>query len=144
MTIFFDMDGTIADFYNVPNWLEDLIKSNSRPYRVAKPKMNMQVLARRLNLLKAKGYRTGIISWLSRGGNQSFNIEVSAVKRKWLKKHLKSVHFDEIHICNYGTNKNIFLNDKKDILFDDEKNNRDSWAGIAYDEKDILNILRTL
>jgi len=144
MTIFFDMDGTICDFYNVNGWLEDLINSNSRPYRVAKPKVNMQVLARRLNLLKAKGYRIGIISWLSRGGNSIFNAEVSMIKKRWLRKHLRSVHFDEINVCEYGTDKNVFINSKKDILFDDEKNNRDSWAGIAYDEKDILNILRTL
>lgn len=143
-TIFFDMDGTIADFYNVPNWLEDLINSNSRPYKIAKPRLNMQVLARRLNLLKTKGYRIGVISWLSRGGNQNFNIEVSEIKKKWLKKHLKSVHFDEIFICEYGTNKNTFIKSKKDILFDDEKNNRESWSGIAYDETNILEILKTL
>ena len=143
-TIFFDMDGTITDFYNVPNWLEDLINSNSRPYRIAKPKINMQVLAKRLNLLKTKGYRIGVISWLSRDGNQNFNIEVSEIKRKWLKKHLKSVNFDEIHICSYGTNKSNFINNEKDILFDDEKDNRESWGGIAYDETNILNILKTL
>lgn len=143
-TIFFDMDGTIADFYNVNGWLEYLNNSNSKPYKIAKPKINMQVLARRLNLLKTKGYKIGIISWLSRGGNQNFNIEVSAIKKKWLKKHLKSVNFDEIYICEYGTNKNNFINNEKDILFDDEKDNRESWSGIAYDETNILSILKTL
>ena len=32
--IYFDMDGTIADFYGVPNWLEYLIAGDSAGGRV--------------------------------------------------------------------------------------------------------------
>jgi len=35
--IYFDMDGTIADFYSVENWLEDLRMENVAPYILAKP-----------------------------------------------------------------------------------------------------------
>ena len=35
--IFWDMDGTIADLYNVPNWLDKLRAEDTSPYREAKP-----------------------------------------------------------------------------------------------------------
>jgi phosphoglycolate phosphatase-like HAD superfamily hydrolase len=64
--IWFDMDGTIADFYGVEGWLADLEAYNVRPYAIAKPLVNMQRLARRLNTLQKMGYEIGIISWLSK------------------------------------------------------------------------------
>ena len=48
-TICFDMDGTIADFYGVENWLEYLKSENPYPYMIAKPLVNMSALARVLN-----------------------------------------------------------------------------------------------
>ena len=38
----------------------------------------------------------------------------------------------------------IISKDKPVILFDDETKNRDSWVGLAYDEKNILEILKNL
>ena len=35
--IVLDMDGTIADTYNVPQWLTMLENKNAAPYNVAKP-----------------------------------------------------------------------------------------------------------
>ena len=35
-TIFFDMDGTIANLYGVEGWLADIINSNERPYTSAR------------------------------------------------------------------------------------------------------------
>ena len=49
MTIYFDMDGTIADLYGVENWLDYLINSDATPYKVAKPLINLNSLARVLN-----------------------------------------------------------------------------------------------
>ena len=36
-TIYFDMDGTIADFYGVENWLDYLLAEKTFPYVSAKP-----------------------------------------------------------------------------------------------------------
>ena len=33
----FDMDGTIADFYNVPHWLEAIRAFDTHTYEVARP-----------------------------------------------------------------------------------------------------------
>lgn len=142
MRICFDMDGTIADFYNVDNWLNYLTNEDATPYKIAKPLVNMNVLARVLNKLQKKGYEIGIISWLSKCGTKSFNEEVTKVKREWLNKHLKSVKWDFIEIVNYGTDKNLVLKTENDILFDDEVANRKMWRGKAYNVNNIINVLK--
>ncbi len=142
--IYFDMDGTIADLYGVEGWLYDLTHSNERPYAEAKTLLNMNTLAHYLNLLKNEGYIIGVVSWLSKVSDEDYSNRVTAVKKRWLKKHLKSVKFDEIIIAKWGTPKQTLVTFDKGILFDDEENNRKQWNGIAFDEKNILNILKNL
>ena len=66
MRIFFDMDGTFVNLYGIENWLADLQNENVRPYRDAKPLINMNVFARRLNEMKRHGFEIGVISWTSK------------------------------------------------------------------------------
>lgn len=141
-TIFFDMDGTIADLYGVENWLDYLINSDPSPYKNAKPLLNLNSLARILNRLQRTGYHIGIISWLSKNSTESYDEAVTQAKKTWLNKHLASVRFDEIHIVSYGTPKEIFAHNKQDILFDDEEKNRLNWTGKAYNVESILEILK--
>jgi len=141
MTIYFDMDGTIADFYGVDGWLDYLIAGDATPYRVAKPLINLNSLARILNRLQNEGYKIGIISWLSKNGTPDYNKEVTVTKEKWLKKHLRSVNWDVIHIVEYGTPKYIFATEN-DILFDDELKNRQDWIGTAFDVDRIIETLK--
>lgn len=141
-TIFFDMDGTIADLYGVENWLDYLIDSSALPYEIAKPLLRLNTLARLLNKLQKQGYNIGIISWLAKNSNSAYDELVTKAKMNWLEKHLASVNFDEIHIVKYGTPKEIFAKTVNDILFDDEKRNRDNWTGQAFDVDDIINILK--
>ena len=144
MMIWFDMDGTIADLYGVENWLSYLIDGDTLPYEVARPLVRLSALARILNNLQRKGYRIGIISWLSKNGNADYNERVTNAKMHWIKKHLASVRFDEIHIVKYGTYKETFAKTNDDILFDDELNNRKYWTGKAFDETEIFKILKSL
>ena len=139
--IYFDMDGTIADLYGVENWLEMLINEDVTPYRVARPLIRMQSLARVLNRLQREGYEIGIVSWLSKNGSEAYGEAVAEAKREWLAKHLASVHFDHIDIIAYGTPKQ---NGRNGILFDDEEPNRNNWNGIAYDVNNIIETLRAL
>ena len=139
--IYFDMDGTLADFYGVDNWLGYLMERNPHPYKVAKPLMNMSALARRLNTLQKHGYTINIISWLSKNSDAEFDAMVTEAKLNWLKAHLPSVHFDEIHIVSYGMNKSAF---GTGILFDDEAPNRNMWGAGAYDVHNIMEVLKAL
>lgn len=142
--IYFDMDGTIANLYGVNNWLDMLRSYDSTPYEIAKPLVNMNSLARLLNNLQKKGYKIGIVSWLSKIPNNDYDMKVTNAKKKWLSSHLKSVNFNEIHIVAYGTPKQKVVKNPKGILFDDEKYNRDTWDGVAYDVDNIIEILKGL
>ena len=143
-TIFFDMDGTIADLYGVENWLDFLIASDSLPYEIAKPLIRLSALARILHRLQDEGYRVGIISWLSKNSTPEYDEKVIEAKKNWLKTHLPSVEFDEINIVPYGTAKEKFAKTENDILFDDEEKNRQNWTGEAFGVENILEILRGL
>lgn len=141
MTIWFDMDGTIANLYGVDGWLEMLINEDATPYEVAKPLVRMASLARVLNRLQREGYEIGVVSWLSKNGSEAYGEAVTEAKKAWLARHLASVHFDYIDIIEYGTPKQ---NGRNGILFDDEKPNRENWNGVAYDVNDIIKTLRSL
>jgi len=144
MAIYFDMDGTIADLYGVEGWLRELRSGNPAPYGAAKPLLNLQILARRLNFLTKLGWKIGIVSWTAKNSTREYSQKVEAEKRKWLRKHLSSVEFTEIVIAEYGTPKEEIVNYPEGILFDDEENNRNNWKGKAFDEKNILEILKSL
>lgn len=137
----FDMDGTLADFYGVENWLDYLINENPYPYEVAKPLVNMSILARRLNKLQREGYEINIISWLAKNSTEDFDKKVTNAKRKWLEKHLPSVKWNHITIVAYGVNKSTL---GSGILFDDEEPNRKMWGSGAYDVHNILGILKEI
>lgn len=141
LEINFDMDGTIADFYGVENWLQYLMERNPLPYEIAKPLVNMSILARRLNSLQRKGYKVNIISWLSKCSDNDFDNAVTIAKVRWLRKHIPSVHWDSINIVRYGTPKNTI---GCGILFDDEEPNRKMWGEGAYDVHNILEILKEI
>ena len=142
--IYFDMDGTIVNFYGVPNWLEYLIASDTTPYEVAQPLVNMNRLARLLNRLRAQGYHIGIVSWTSKSGTDEFNEATKMAKLKWLDRHLPSVHWNEVKIVPYGTPKQTVVDVAGGILFDDEVPNRANWIGTAYDVENIIEILKGL
>jgi hypothetical protein len=142
--IYFDMDGTIANFYGVPNWLDFLMASDPYPYKAAQPLLNMSSLARLLNRLQADGWHIGIVSWLSKSGTAEFNEVVTATKVEWLNRHLHSVNWNEVVIVPYGTPKQEVVQFATGILFDDETPNRNNWIGTAYDVQNIIEILKGL
>lgn len=139
--ICFDMDGCIASTYEVEGWLDDLVAQNPRPYKVAKPMVNMNALSRNLNRLQKQGYKIKIISWSSKARDAEFDEAVREAKIWWLNKHMPSFTFDEINVLPYGTPKEEY---GRGILFDDEPQNREKWRGVAYDETNILGVLRSL
>ena len=145
MTIYFDMDGTIADLYAVDNWLESLRAYNAEPYTCAAPMQDLRQLARLLNLLQNNGYRIGIISWLSKESTCEYDDAVRAAKKRWLAQHLPSVVWDEVHLVKYGTPKHFCCQDKAGILFDDDEHIRGLWNkyGTAYDADNIIEILKS-
>lgn len=144
MTIYFDMDGTIANLYAVDGWLTMLRAYDPAPYAQAEVMVNMSRLAWYLNRIQEAGIDIGIISWGSKVSTDEYDEAVADEKESWLGLHLHSVEWNEIHIVRYGTPKESFCTSENDILFDDEERHRDNWPGKAYDPSQIFEILRAV
>ena len=141
---YFDMDGTIADFYSVDGWLDMLRAYDPTPYEIAKPLLRLSTLARLLNTVQKNGYTIGVVSWLSKEPDPTFDKQVINAKLEWLKVHMPSVEWDEIRIIPHGMPKQKVVDNPFGILFDDEKQNRENWSGTAYDVHNIIEILKSL
>lgn len=127
-TLVFDMDGTIANLYKVENWLDDLRAFNPRPYRVAEPMYDMELLAEILEILKIQGWKVVVTSWLSKESTDEYDELVRIEKRNWLTRYRFPV--DEIHIVKYGTTKANCTRKLGgyQILIDDNEQVRKGWT----------------
>lgn len=126
-TLVFDMDGTIANFYGVEGWLENIRNNNPRPYIVAEPMYDIDVLNTILSLLKAQGWKIVVTSWLAKGSDKAFDELTRQAKREWLARY--NFPFDEIHLVKYGTTKANCTRKigGYQILVDDNADVRKGW-----------------
>lgn len=126
MTIFFDMDGTIAGLFFVKDFSKKLNEGDMTPYTQARALYNADEMAIVINALKAKGYTIGIISY----ADAEYLQEATIAKRDWLSEHFPYADEDKIHIVTKETAKETFYNDG-DILVDDAKANREKWERVG-------------
>jgi hypothetical protein len=143
--ICFDMDGTVADFYGVEGWLNDLENGNVRPYVEAEPLLDMEALGEVLMAFKNLGTEIRIITWLGQGADVEFKNATRIAKAEWLETH--NFVYDKAHMVQYGTTKADCIRaelaeDEYAILFDDNEKVRRGWhMGTAYDVNDIIGTL---
>ena len=146
MTIYFDMDGTIANLYGVENWLSQLRAEDATPYAEAAPLVDMGELQLYLSILQNRGYKIGVISWLAKNSSKSYDKIVRKTKKEWLRATLPEIQFDEIHIVKYGTRKDYVAKDKFGIIFDDDERVREKWKGLPINPntEDIIEKLKEI
>ena len=145
-TIYFDMDGTIANLYGVENWLSQLRAEDATPYAEAAPLVDMGELQLYLSILQNRGYKIGVISWLAKGSSKTYDKAVRKTKIEWLRATLPEIQFDEIHIVKYGTRKDYVAKDKNGIIFDDDERVRENWRGLSINPntEDIIEKLKEI
>ena len=145
-TLVFDMDGTIANLYGVEGWLDDLMASNPRPYKVAEPMYDMEVLTAILQVLKYMGWKIVVTTWLAKGSTKEYDALVREAKIEWLDRY--NFPYDEIHLVKYGTTKANCTRKIGgfQILVDDNEQVRRGWTlGDTIDANtDIIKALVTL
>lgn len=141
--IYFDMDGTIADLYNYPNWLEKLLEANTTPYLNCSPIGDTEALKRLLKRLKRCGVHLGIISWGAKSGSTEYTRAIKSAKIDWLNRYYPGC-FSEIHVVKYGTPKKSVAKNKYGILIDDNQSCRQQWGAKTVDATDFQNILKNL
>lgn len=128
-SLYFDMDGTIADLYSVPDWLPKLRAFDSSPYEDATPIVDMGELGEYVTRLQSRGWRVGVVSWLSKVPTPEYDRAVSTSKYLWLMRNLPML--DEINFVSYGVAKHHAVAARRNaVLVDDEEQNLSSW----YDE----------
>lgn len=116
--IYFDMDGTIANFYAVENWLERLRTEDATVYSDAAPLYNEELIHACAELLN-QGWEFGVITWGSMTATPEFDIETERIKRAWVERYLPFIH--EFHYQHYGTPKQQAIGKRRKtmILIDD-------------------------
>lgn len=127
--IAFDMDGTIADLYSVPGWLEKLRAEDASPYTDAAPMWDMEALNRVLLEMSAQGWEIRIVSWLAGGATPEYKDKIRKAKKEWLTRY--NFPADKVHLVAYGTTKAATLrnaNPAPAILVDDQQKIRDGWT----------------
>ena len=130
-TVYFDMDGTIADLYGVPNVFQRLDNNDATAYRDAAP---IPEYVNMMHQFKEMGYRIGIITAGSRFPpntpqeiKDKMNEETEANKIEWLRdKGLWGI-IDTFQFVPYGTSKYEVAEDKTGILVDDEDKVLNQW-----------------
>lgn len=126
-TLVFDMDGTIANLYGVDRWLDMIRAEDPTPYRIANPMYDIETLNTLLRLLKRKGWRIVVTTWLAKGSTRHYDNLVRMAKLEWLEMH--NFPFDEVHIVKYGTTKANCTRHYGgfQILVDDNEKVRKGW-----------------
>lgn len=142
-TLVFDMDGTLVDLYGVQGWLEDLRSFNPRPYILAKPIYDKEMLNGVLLALKACGWRIAVTSWLSKESTKEYDRLVRMAKLECLDN--LDFPYDEVHLVKYGTTKANCTRKHGgyQVLVDDNAEVRNGWnLGATIDAtKNIMDAL---
>jgi FMN phosphatase YigB (HAD superfamily) len=148
--ICFDLDGTLADLYNVPNWLEKLRVYDASPYLVAKPLCDMEQLAFLLEVAQHRGIEIRVITWLSKVTTDDYDEMVRIAKKAWIKAY--NMPIDHFHGVAHGATKadsvrKYLKGEDTAILFDDNAKVRSGWhLGDTYDPAtcDICEVLKNI
>lgn len=124
--ICFDMDGTIANLYEVEDWQEMLDNGSSLPYLMADPLYDMVELVNAIKDLQAAGWYIEVITWGSRTANKCQLEEIRQAKLEWLQAY--EFPFDGFHCVKYGTTKaKTVVKYETGILIDDNEKIRKGW-----------------
>lgn len=119
-TIYFDLDGTIADLYGFNDWLTYLQNEQTDPYTEAELLVDGEQLRNFLAAGKAAGVLFGVISWGAKNASKDYQKAIRRAKIDWLKKNNLMEYLNELHVVKYGTPKNRAAKNRTGVLIDDE------------------------
>lgn len=130
-TVYFDMDGTLADLYGVHDVFKRLDSNDATVYLEAGP---IPKYVDMLKEFKAMGYMTGIITAGSRfpagtpeAIRDKMNEDTAEAKQQWLHENGISPYIDSFQFVPYGVSKYEVAKDKTGILVDDDDRVLDTW-----------------
>ena len=140
-TIYFDMDGTIADLYGFNGWLTYLQNEQVEPYAEAGLLVDNEQLRNFLAAGKAVGVLFGVISWGAKNASKNYQKAIRRAKIDWLKKNNLLEYFSELHVVKHGTPKSRVAKNRTGVLIDDELQRWNVEKLVdANDFRNILNV----
>ena len=140
-TIYFDLDGTIADLYGFNDWLTYLQNEQTTPYSEAGLLVDGEQFRNFLAAGEAAGVLFGVISWGARNASNDYQKAIRRAKIEWLKKNNLLGYFDELHVVKYGTPKNRAAKNRTGVLIDDELQRWNVEKLVTADNfRNILNV----
>ena len=148
-TIYFDMDGTLADLFGVEGWMPAIRSGQTFPYEIAEPIHNDGEFKRVIKKLRDRGYHIGIVTWGSMVADDDFDRRTRKIKREWIRRHVGAV--DEFRFSRYGIPKYELVSHVDGaLLVDDDPNNLKAWAKRgnpvldARNPKKVMSVLQKL
>lgn len=132
-SIWFDMDGTIAELYKVKDWLPALRSNDWSVYDRCLPRAHFERINAAIEALVENGWQVGVITWASKGVEWGEDLEAIAdVKFNWLCQFFPEIADGKFACIPYGYSKAQFLEEMGDgyslaYLVDDNKEVRAEW-----------------
>lgn len=132
-SIWFDMDGTIADLYKVEGWLPKLRSNDWSVYSECAPRHNYQRINAAIEALIENGWQVGVITWASKGIGWSKELrEIAEIKHSWLRRFFPALADGKFACIPYGYSKADYLEEmdrcyEVAYLVDDNKEVRQEW-----------------
>ena len=150
-SIWFDMDGTIADLYKVEGWLTSLREKDWSVYNECAPRHNYQRINAAIEALVEQGWEVGVITWGSKGIGWSKDLdEIGEIKFNWLCEFFPTLADGHFACIPYGYSKAQYLEEMDDIyavayLVDDNKDVRENWRSYSnkFEQFKTINASRS-
>lgn len=126
-TIYFDMDGTIANLYETNNWLERLLAEEEGLFLNLEIMHDKEKLTEIINDLIKLGFGVEVITWTPKDVTEEYVKVVEVEKKKWMKRHFPMI--EKITCLRYGTPKQKALKTREhqQILVDDNIEVNELW-----------------
>jgi len=129
--VYLDMDGTIANLYNIKNWLPRLRNEDKNIFLECEPLINEKTL---FELFPSNQYEIIILTMTPMNCSKEYHNQVIEQKCKWLE-----IYFPNLKkriFKRYGHNKNL-KNCGNAILIDDSEVIRNNFKGIALNPANL-------
>lgn len=131
INVYLDMDGTIADLYGQPNWLEMLINEQDGAFINCEPLTTEEII---FKTFPKDRYIVKILSMTPKKATKAYCEKVIAEKNAWLDKFFPNI--TDRHYLPYGNNKNL-KNSANAILVDDNATIRNNYKGLALNPTEL-------
>lgn len=113
--IYFDLDGTLYNLYQLPGWLKKVESETPGVFLEGEFLVDKNLFNDSIKELIMQGYNFGVITWLPYGISPEYEEICRQEKLEWIQNNLPFV--TEINIVPYGTSKQKAIQKKAQLMY---------------------------